>query len=567
MFPFLRRLTQTGVRLPGSGLNTYLSTLTGPDWASRFGDTTAGRVRMVGLCLVVTIGDTIVFPGGTTTVSILGDATGAFVAGTLTWTAAGSGYIYAITTNLDLYECGEGSESTIYSSARVNKPAALSGITWDYQSKYPHPANARGYRLSGSVIVPMLLDGSGYADDGTLTGGYVGKVAWPGRFRQAACATMPEGLNQSIVSGSFPAALNATSTFTIAFWGLNPVYGNTLRVGYRVTTLTNAYVSLATNSGVDTIMFLVSNGHLAAVRASLPSPRSWHFFVAVFDGNQTGDLNRARIYVDGTLCDSTVAYAGFPSTTADVAATQKLKIGFVGDAVSSTNGQISGLKVFAEALSASQVLALYQNGQCSTAPTLAWPLCEGAGLNGWDVAGTNHWTSTIPADTLWANRQDATCYPLTNGYQDCLIGSDHVCVPRKLDSSWINPTATATINHPTIANGFNGCADIDICMLDLLPSYNGHIPAEMTAVYDLVEDRGTGGFPYGDYRDVTVTFAELLALKTDTVDASIRRRLCARTIKDSSGNVIGLDRIVNYTQQLAKNLWAILLRWNRSITR
>jgi hypothetical protein len=467
---------------------------------------------------------------------------------------------------LDTFSCCEGYGTTLYSVLRAGQTASLNGPDWDYQSQLTHPGNRLGYRMLKDVCVPMLLDRSGFADSTPLDLGYTGKVAWPGRFRQAACATTSNGLNQSIVSGSFPAALNATSTFTIAFWGLNPVYGNTLRVGYRVTTLTNAYVNVGASAGEDAVLFVVSNGILGANRASLPSPRSWHFFVAVFDGNQTGDLNRARVYVDGTLLSMTSAYAGIPSMTADVAATQKLKIGFVGDSIFSTNGQISGLKVFAEALSASQVLALYQNGQCSAAPALAWPLCEGAGLNGWDVAGTNHWTSTIAAATLWANRQDSTCYPLTNGYQDCLIGSDHVCVPRKLDSSWINPTATATINHPTIANGFNGCADIDICMLDLLPSYNGHIPSEMTAVYDLVEDRGTGGFPYGDYRDTTVTFAELLALKTDTVDASIRRRLCARTIKDSSGNVIGLDRILHYSRQLSAAEWRRVLRYNRDKT-
>ena len=116
------------------------------------------------------------------------------------------------------------------------------------------------------------------------------------------------------------------------------------------------------------------------------------------------------------------------------------------------------------------------------------------------------------------------------------------------------------------ANGFNGSPNLDICTLDLLPSYNGHIPAEMADVYDLVEDRGTGGFPYGDYRDTTITFAELLALKTDTVDASLRRRLCAHTLKDATGNVIGLDRILHYSRQLSVAEWRRVLRYNREKT-
>jgi hypothetical protein len=536
----------------------------------------SGRVIQPGRCLVVHAGDTLVLPVGVAAATVRGTAPYVLDGQTIRFTSAG--IVYEILSFddrgalIDCYPLTEGSGGGAFSIRRSMLSAGLTGSTaWGLQTTAPSEANLRGYRIAGQVVVPRLADNTGFADDGSNTGGYTGKVAWPAQVCQFPMVTMPSAASQGQIRSLYQVTeLNNAQHFSISAWMQSPNSSSDLvSVGVRRSSSRHVSLKLADN----TISFYVlnSDGGYAYKGLSNLSPRALHHFVGVFDGTQTGNDARARIYMDGVELTGKAftVINEIPAVTADMS-TAMFGVGLF-TSTYDNQGRIFGVRVFSQALNATEVAAVYAGGNPYT-PALWWPMREGAGTRVWDVAGSNHGDMTNIASP-WANRQDTQGYALSTGWQEYRNGSTYICIPYLMDGSRRYPnhdtvtfggtTYSWYADHPPITGGINGSPNLDLFRINLCPSYAGVLPAEMSAVYDLVEDRGAGGFPFGDPRDVTISVAELLSLKTTSVDPSLQRRICCRSILDANGAVIGIDRIMAYRRQLTAREWARVLHYQR----
>lgn len=91
----------------------------------------------------------------------------------------------------------------------------------------------------------------------------------------------------------------------------------------------------------------------------MPAGTSWNFYTAVFDGTQTGNANRLKIYLNGV--QQTVSWllpADVPAVTASPVATANIGRDMFNSLT--LNGSIDDVCIYNRALSASEIASLYE---------------------------------------------------------------------------------------------------------------------------------------------------------------------------------------------------------------
>lgn len=91
------------------------------------------------------------------------------------------------------------------------------------------------------------------------------------------------------------------------------------------------------------------------------STATWYHAVMVFDGTQTGDANRLKLYLDGAQETLTFVGSGIPSTTYNTAA-DNFHVGTVSGSSFYFDGRIDELGVWSRDLSSAEVTELYNSG-------------------------------------------------------------------------------------------------------------------------------------------------------------------------------------------------------------
>jgi len=586
---FLKRVLS-----PFSKINlvSYFNTLSGYNWYDKYGDASASRTIRIGRKLTVATNDYITFQNDIAAISITGTAIGSYDINTKRWTISTDGIIYEIFAYdvngvlLDDYKLTEGFGTTIYSVLRVSKTANLSAlISWGYQSLYPSYSNMNGYLLSSGVNIPPLVDRSKFADGSAADtiNAYLGKVRYNARFRRYGAFKTPTA-GGGWIREYAPWQEGGLSAITLTCWVKKT---GTDLCHFGLVDETGATTIVSINSYPESGYYRVKIGSVSVIRtfpATIVS-NTWYLLEMVYNGS-LGNEQRVRLWQDGVELTGQVAPT-WPTT---------LPTGNYYWSCGGSNGAYNRsasfreFRVYRRALSDAEVTSIYA-GTDTAIPDVIWTMDEAIAY-GNEGAGTSFGLYGRIGDQS-GNSRYALIYGVSGlvdycdyGYPICLLkgwslwsttvdGTTHYrYVPYLMTGvpeadgtdSWTHPITSKVYirvrNYPAITDGWNSVP----YQLDFQPDYSGHVAQETADIYDLVEDRGVGGFPYGDYRDVTLTWDEVLSMRTDSVDASLRRRLAYRRIEDDSNNLVGVDRLVHYGRQLSTGEWERLLRYLRTKT-
>ena len=165
-----------------------------------------------------------------------------------------------------------------------------------------------------------LNDLSGAGKTGTLSGfALTGSTSnWVADTDSGGIRCLAHDGTNDIVSAS--PSLNALSKLSISTW----VKSSTAQAAYFSYGVVGTYTNdilLAVSNGV--LFGQINNGADGTASVSYtPSSSVWRHIVIVFDGTQTGNANRLKLYVDGV--QQTLTFSGYtvPATTASPSSPQ-----------------------------------------------------------------------------------------------------------------------------------------------------------------------------------------------------------------------------------------------------
>ncbi len=194
------------------------------------------------------------------------------------------------------------------------------------------------------------FDRSGVGNNGTLTSG---PVVTPGKVGQALSF---DGVNDYVSMGDVN-AIDSASTLTLSVWLKRRAVNSILTVG-KSEAQTRTFNINAYNDGK--IYVNVGDGGLNTYGSFTSNDTDWHHVVFVFDGNLSGNANRAKAYLDGVAQSLTF------SQTIPAATQASADIFTVGrDTALSTfsTGNIDEVRVYSRAFTQTEVTNLYNLGR------------------------------------------------------------------------------------------------------------------------------------------------------------------------------------------------------------
>ncbi len=308
-----------------------------------------------------------------------------------------------LTNNQSIYMGSQGGAGQYFpgniDEMRVyNRALPASEIQSLYASGSPDKTNSArsqpqgGGRLDSSLAGYWKLDdGSGASAADSSTNGNTGTLtnspAWA--TGQIGGALTFDHVSTKYVSVPDSPAISPSKQMSVALWtqrtdviGLNNrMYVGKSESGQRSWGL----VSMSTGA----VRFYVSTtsadvGTYVDTTTTPITQNSWAHVVAVFDGAETGNTNRARIYVNGTLQPMT-ATGTIPAALVDTTANLLVGYGGNGNLGTAFTGNLDEVRVYDRSLSADEISQLYR---------LATPTAVDTGLkgywsfNGKDISGT-----------------------------------------------------------------------------------------------------------------------------------------------------------------------------------
>ena len=104
-------------------------------------------------------------------------------------------------------------------------------------------------------------------------------------------------------------------------------------------------------------------GGTYAYTSTLTDTSDWHHVMLVFDGNQTGNANRAKVYLDGAN-----AIAAFGGTVPATLTFDELTVGFALNG-SYFNGSIDDVRIYDRALTEEEIHHLASGATSTPIPT------------------------------------------------------------------------------------------------------------------------------------------------------------------------------------------------------
>lgn len=178
---------------------------------------------------------------------------------------------------------------------------------------------------------------------------------------------------------------------------------------------------LITQTGAVTVGLYstVGDSMLGVITVAAPFASGWHHCVFTYDGSKTNA--GMKVYVDGVLSPVTSvnnsgsgAYSGMNYNG------NTLHVGQFPDASYRFPGALVDVRVYGSALSAADILLLYQGKTISASPVAHYPLQEGNGAILYDASG-NGLHATLAGATLatfWGTRQSQVHRNIRRGFRD-----------------------------------------------------------------------------------------------------------------------------------------------------
>lgn len=209
------------------------------------------------------------------------------------------------------------------------------------------PGRKECYDRSGTSCKEL----STYSNSGNLTG-FINQTIWD---NDGSGCIVFDGTNDYIDFASAASPVRGSSQFTISYWVKKNSAVSDSMVGAWYHTGRNGFFIQWGSDGI--IYFGNSAGGTNNNTASLSfTSGAWYHIVGVFDGSQSTNATKGKIYVNGQLI--TQSASGLNTTTVDTYPA-KFYIGALEGYSSYTGGKISLVQLYGRALSASEVLQNY----------------------------------------------------------------------------------------------------------------------------------------------------------------------------------------------------------------
>ena len=201
--------------------------------------------------------------------------------------------------------------------------------------------------------------GSASGNAGTLMGGF--NFSANTAAGQLGNALSFDGMNDYVDIGDMNNKLDAVSAFTVSAWayrGSASASGN-IFTKYNGATNNISLTCGGSPGGIDDVKFDVSNAGTTYgyTTGNIIGATTWVHVAAVYDGTQTGNAYRAKIYINGAM--QTLTFSGtIPASTNSSSNTVMLGAR-IGATTVSWEGRLDDVRVYTRALSAWEVLQLY----------------------------------------------------------------------------------------------------------------------------------------------------------------------------------------------------------------
>jgi hypothetical protein len=207
-------------------------------------------------------------------------------------------------------------------------------------------------------------DRSGQGNNGTITNMSTSSSPTIGKVGQALSF---DGVNDNVNLGRVSATESA-SQLTWSFWAYANVWQDgdgfiSKEVPYN-TGSWHIGISSSCNVGNQLIVYIATTdgdgGTLGCADISSATGR-WIHYAVVFDGTQTGNANRLKIYVDGVQ-DSVLDFIGtIPAST--IVSANNVRIGSDSAGNANLSGKIDEVRIYNRALSLFEIKQLYNMGR------------------------------------------------------------------------------------------------------------------------------------------------------------------------------------------------------------
>ncbi|TXH00473.1 MAG: LamG domain-containing protein [Candidatus Moraniibacteriota bacterium] len=290
-----------------------------------------------------------------------------------------------------------------------------------------------GKDISGTTA----YDRSGAGNNGTLTNG---PTATQGKVGQGLNF---DGTDDYVAMGDIN-AIDGITNLTMVGWfkrastnahlTIGKSESSTYRTNINFYNDGNVYLNIGDNG--------ISYGYFAS------NDTEWHHLVMVFDGSQSGNANRLRVYFDGVAV--TLTFSGtIPAATGNTSDICTVDRNTANSSYS--NGKIDEVRLYNRVLSATEIQSLYTIGQSDETNTgksqpqgtgnldssLAgyWKLDDGSGTSATD-SSTNGNTGTLTNGPTWTTGQ-------IGGAVDFDGSNDYVTVA---DNTTLDITQTITLS-------------------------------------------------------------------------------------------------------------------------
>jgi hypothetical protein len=244
------------------------------------------------------------------------------------------------------------------------------------------------------------------------------------------------------------AALNSTAQFTAEAWVTTTVGTGARRImskggDFEILLFDPNNIQCRVKNGTDSYGYTTSN--------PLASVNTWVHVACVFDGSQTGNANRLKIYINGVL--QTLTFSGtIPATVATNAST--LNLGSAGGTASYWSGNMDEVRLWSVARTQAQIQASMNTELCGSTTGLVayYNFNQGtaAGTNTGITALTNSSPTTGLNGTL-------TNFALTGATSNWITSSNGVAT-----ATFVNSNTAATTCLGTAALSVNTTTATDI---------------------------------------------------------------------------------------------------------
>ena len=332
------------------------------------------------------------------------------------------------------------------------------------------PGRKECYDRSGTSCKEL----STYSNSGTLTG-FTNQTIWD---NDGSGSIVFDGSNDYINFGNAASPVRGTSQFTISYWVKKNSEVSDSMVGAWYHTGRNGFFIQWGGDGI--IYFGNSAGGTNNNTASLSfTSGAWYHIVGVFDGSQSTNANKGKIYVNGQLLAQSAS--GLNTTTVDTYPA-KFYIGALEGYSSYTGGKISLVQLYGRALSASEVLQNYNVQKIRFLPKVsdqnAQTFINAAFLYVNDQANAiNNLVIDLKNAGLWTKMK--AIYPVIGG--SAFTHKFNLKDPRDADSAYrllfTNASGGAWIHSSTgmTPNGTSDYADTFLTPSTTLTLYNNHL--------------------------------------------------------------------------------------------